>query len=196
MTNRIYALVGPHGAGKSTMAFQLKEMGIHYIPVYTTHIFPKTNRTQDKTPELYCSVERETFNRLDLVAQFTHKGDIYGVRKEDILDALEHHHISIMIIESSGIRQLSKFIKKNLSTVYLMADCMSLVKRMLDMGCSNEEIKYHLQYAENNHEFDNWKITDYVIKNTGTPVQATDQLLAIMGLTAVVPPDQFTRLTN
>lgn len=169
MTNRIYALVGPHGAGKSTMAFQLKEMGIHYIPVYTTHIFPKTNRTQDKTPELYCSVERETFNRLDLVAQFTHKGDIYGVRKEDILDALEHHHISIMIIESSGIRQLSKFIKKNLSTVYLMADCMSLVKRMLDMGCSNEEIKYHLQYAENNHEFDNWKITDYVIKIPALP---------------------------
>ena len=40
MTNRIYALVGPHGAGKSTMAFLLKEMGIHYIPVYTTHIFP------------------------------------------------------------------------------------------------------------------------------------------------------------
>lgn len=101
-----------------------------------------------------------------------------------------------MIMESSGIRQLGKFIKKNLFTVYLMADCMTLVKRMLDMSCSNEEIKYHLQYDENNHEFDNWKITDYVIKNTGTPAQAADQLLAIMGLTAVVPPDQFTRLTN
>ena len=196
MTNRIYALVGPHGAGKSTMAFLLKEMGIHYIPVYTTHIFPKGDRRTDKNLEFYRSVSREELNRLDLVAQFTHKGDIYGVRKEDILGALEHHRISIMIMESSGIRQLGKFIKKNLFTVYLMADCMTLVKRMLDMSCSNEEIKYHLQYDENNHEFDNWKITDYVIKNTGTPAQEADQLLAIMGLTAVVPPDQFTRLTN
>lgn len=196
MTNRIYALVGPHGAGKSTMAFLLKEMGIHYIPVYTTHIFPKGDRRTDKNLEFYRSVRREELNRLDLVAQFTHKGDIYGVRKEDILGALEHHRISIMIMEGSGIHQLGKFIKKNLFTVYLMADCMTLVKRMLDMSCSNEEIKYHLQYDENNHEFDNWKITDYVIKNTGTPAQAADQLLAIMGLTAVVPPDQFTRLTN
>ena len=158
--------------------------------------FPEGRPWTDKNLEFYRSVSREELNRLDLVAQFTHKGDIYGVRKEDILGALEHHRISIMIMESSGIRQLGKFIKKNLFTVYLMADCMTLVKRMLDMSCSNEEIKYHLQYDENNHEFDNWKITDYVIKNTGTPAQAADQLLAIMGLTAVVPPDQFTRLTN
>ncbi|WP_033170555.1 AAA family ATPase [Selenomonas sp. ND2010] len=191
MTNRIYALVGPHAAGKSTMASKLIAMGIHFIPTYTTYAFPERGRAGKKFAQLYRSVSREQFNQLDLVIQFTHKGDSYGIRKNDILDSLKDHQISVMILEVNGIKQLTKLIRKKLATIYLMADYMTLVDRMLNDGYTNDEIKYHLQYAENNKEFDSWKITDHVIKNTGEPDQALIQLLSIMGLTTVVPQKDF-----
>ena len=196
MTNRIYALVGPHAAGKSTLASKLIAMGIHFIPTYTTYVFPNRGRGNRKFAQLYRSVSREQFNQLDLVIQFTHKGDSYGIRKNDILDALKDHKISAMILEVNGIKQLHKLIRKKLTTVYLMADCMTLVDRMLNEGYTNEEIKYHLQYAENNKEFDSWKITDYVIKNAEDPKLALAQLLAIMGLTAVGPQKDFEEMVK
>lgn len=196
MTNTIYALVGPHSAGKATLASQLISMGIHFIPTYTTFVFPEHAKSNQETQKahLYHSVSREEFNQLDLVVQFTHKGDYFGICKNDILNAINEHKISVMILEINGIKQLNKLIKKKLSTVYLMVDYVSLVDRMLRAGYNNEEIKYHLQYAENNKEFDSWKITDHVIKNTGTPQDALIQLLSIMGLAMPVPQETFREL--
>ncbi|MBR1696555.1 MAG: AAA family ATPase [Selenomonas sp.] len=193
MTNMIYALVGPHAAGKATLASQLISMGIHFIPTYTTYVFPERGKSRQKTESahLYHSVSREQFNHLDLVVQFTHKGDSYGIRKNDILDSLKEHQISVMILEVNGIKQLSKLIKKKLSTIYLMVDYVTLVDRMLNAGYNNEEIKYHLQYAENNKEFDSWKITNHVIKNTVEPQQALLQLMSIMGLTTKISQEEF-----
>ena len=195
MKNMIYALVGPHAAGKTTLASQLISMGIHFIPTYTTYVFPERwkSRSKKENAHLYRSVSREQFNQLDLVVQFTHKGDSYGIRKNDILDSLKDHPISVMILEVNGIKQLSRLIKKKLSTVYLMVDYVTLVDRMLHAGYNNEEIKYHLQYAENNKEFDSWKITNHVIKNTGEPQQALLQLMSIMGLTTVIPQEEFNK---
>ena len=36
MTNKIFAFVGPHAAGKTMLVGQLMSMGINYIPTYTT----------------------------------------------------------------------------------------------------------------------------------------------------------------
>lgn len=196
MTNKIYALVGPHASGKATLASHLMSMGIHFIPTYTTYVFPERGKTHQKSESahLYRSVSREEFNSLDLVVQFTHKGDAFGIRKDDILNSLKDHQISVMILEANGIKQLNKLIKKKLATVYLMVDYVALIDRMLNTGHTNEEIKYHLQYAENNKEFDTWKIATYVIKNTGTPEMALVQLLSIMGLTTVVPQKDFNAM--
>ena len=39
MANKIYAFLGPHMSGKSSMVSQLMSMGIHYIPTVTTRVF-------------------------------------------------------------------------------------------------------------------------------------------------------------
>ena len=198
MTNMIYALVGPHAAGKATLTTQLISMGIHFIPTYTTYEFIPhgRNRQKTKSSQLYRTVSREEFIQLELVVQFTHKGEFYGIRKEDILNALKEHTISVMILESTGIKQLNKLIKKKLSTIYLMVDYVTLIDRMLHMGYTNDEIKYHLQYAENNKEFDSWKLTTHVIKNTQDLQLSLVQLLAIMGLSTIVSQEQFNKLVQ
>ena len=104
--------------------------------------------------------------------------------------------MSVMILENTGIKQLSKLIKNKLCTIYLMVDYVTLIDRMLHQGYTNDEIKYHLQYAENNKEFDSWKLTTYVIKNTHELELSLAQLLSIMGLSTVIPQEQFDKIVK
>lgn len=196
MENKIYALMGAQASGKATMATQLIEMGIHFIPVYTTQDFSQQKQTRYTIPRenLYKTVSREEFNRLDLVIEFTHKGESYGYQKDDILNSLRDHTISVLILEITGLKPLSKLIKKKLATIFLMVDYVSLVDRLLRLGYNNDEIKYHLQYAENNKEFDLWKICSHIIRNTCEKETALIQLLAIMGLTCPLPQEQFDKM--
>lgn len=195
MENKIYALMGAQGSGKATMAAQLLDMGIHFIPVYTTQDFSTQKRTRyhvSREP-FFHTVTREEFNQLDLVIEFSHKGEAYGYRKDDILNALRDHTISVMILEIEALKPMSKLIKKKLETIYLMVDYVTLVDRLLRLGCNNDEIKIHLQYAENNKEFDLWKICNHIIRNTGEKETTLIQLLSIMGLTTLLPQEEFDK---
>lgn len=43
MTNKIFALIGPNGSGKTLLASMLIQNKVHYIPYYTTPVpFGKT----------------------------------------------------------------------------------------------------------------------------------------------------------
>ncbi|BAL81725.1 hypothetical protein SELR_00170 [Selenomonas ruminantium subsp. lactilytica TAM6421] len=198
MENKIYALMGAQASGKATMAAELKKMGIHFIPVYTTQDFSehKTNRCQVHREDFYKTVSREEFSQLDLVVEFTHKGESYGYRKDDILNSLRDHTISMMILEITGLKPMNKLIKKKLATIFLMVDYVTLVDRLLRQGYNNDEIKYHLQYAENNKEFDLWKICTHIIRNTCDKETALIQILSIMGLTMPLPQAQFIEMTK
>ena len=193
MPNKIYAFVGPQGCGKSTMVAQLRSMGIHYITTDTTRIFTKR---EAKRTELYRTVKKENFAAQDYMCRITYQGEYYGLRKDAIANALEKHRISIAIVDPSAIKQLMKFIKKNLVTIYLMIDQETLVDRMLKMNLTNDEITYNVDYAESNGEFDSWKITNYVVKNTGSPKDTFEQILAIMGLMTLVPQKEFNSLID
>ena len=192
MSNKIYAIAGPYASGKSTIIAQLISMGIHYIPTYTT----KPKRRSDNNQNIYRFVDKDEFAQMNFIVKATYKGDYYGVLKDDVLDALQTHRISTMLIDGTGIKQLSKLIQRKLHTIYIMVDYVALVERMLRMGHTNEDIKYHLEYAENNSEFDTWKVATYVVKNTGDPHVAMDQVLAIMGLMTFLPQDKFYEAIN
>ena len=196
MENKIYALMGAHGSGKTTLAASLLDMGINFIPVYTTWDFGQQTRSRQSNTcrKLFNLVTRAEFEHMDFVIEFTHKGEAYGYRKDDILNSLRDHTISIMVLEIPGLKPMSKLIKKKLETIFLMVDYVTLVDRLLRMGCSNDEIKRHLQYAESNKEFDLWKICNHIIRNTCDKETALIQLLAIMGLTTLLPQAEFDKL--
>ena len=75
-----------------------------------------------------------------------------------------------------------------------MTDYVALVDRMLRMGLRNDEIKYHLEYAEANKEFESYKFTNYVVKNTGKLRVTMEQVLAVMGLMTLPSQKEFNRL--
>lgn len=192
MANKVYAFLGPHASGKSTMVSQLMSMGISYVPTWTTKYFD--DRYVHKR-RLYKTVKTEEFLAEKYIAQTEYQGNKFGLRKSDVLQSYQDHKVSIMLLmDTENISQISKFINRDLTTIYLMIDDVVFVDRMLRAGCSNDEIKYYVEYAESNKEFEKYKAADYVVKNTGTPRAALEQILAIMGLVTLVPQKEFDQL--
>ena len=189
MTNKIYALIGPHASGKTVLIDKLMQLGIHYIPLYTTRQPGKI----DSDERFYRFVSKAEFFKQEFVVRVTYKGDYYGILKKDVLSALQEHKISLLMLEANGIKQLTRLLKENFETIFLMVDYLTLVERMIRLGHKNNEIKYHLEYAENNNEFDNWKNATHVvkIKNAKDPGTAFAQVLAIMGLMQLLPPEKL-----
>lgn len=191
MSNKIYAIVGPHASGKTTLVQRLMELGIHYIPGITTRPATKISTR----PDTFRVVDKADFFQYDCIVKTTYKGNYYGLLKKDVLDSLQAYPISVVIVDPVGLKQLSRLIKGSFASVYLMCDYVVLVERMLRLGHSNDEIKHHLEYAENNNEFDSWKIATHVIKNTRDEESALMQLLAIMGVTTLRPADELDAMT-
>ena len=194
MANKIYAFLGPHTSGKSTMVSQLMSMGIHYIPTVTTRVFDDRYAYKRK---IYQSVKSNIYEQEKFIVNNTYQANSYGLRKSDVLDAYQKHKISIALIHDvAGIKQLTKFINQDLITIFLMIDDEVFVDRMLRAGCSNDEIRYYVETADETGEFDHWRDVDFVVKNTSTARAALEQILAIMGLVTLVPQADFDNLVK
>ena len=194
MANKIYAFLGPHMSGKSTMVSQLLSMGIHYIPTVTTRVFDDRYAYKRK---IYQTVKADAYKQQKYIVNTNYQANSYGLRKADVLDAYQNHKVSITLMHDvSGIKQLQKFINQDLVTIFLMIDDDVFVDRMLRAGCSNDEIRYYVETADESGEFEHWRDVDFVVKNTATARIALEQILAIMGLVTLVPQSDFDNLVK
>ncbi|MBD3878582.1 MAG: guanylate kinase [Quinella sp. 1Q5] len=192
--NKIYAFLGPHTSGKSTMVSQLLSMGIHYIPTVTTRVFDDRYAYKRK---IYQTVKSDVYNREKFIVNNSYQAHSYGLRKSEVLDAYQRHKVSVTIMHDvAGIKQLQKFINQDLVTIFLMIDDEVFVDRMLRAGCSNDEIRYYVETADETGEFEHWRDVDFVVKNTSTARVALEQILAIMGLVTLVPQADFDNLVK
>ncbi len=191
--NKVYALLGSHASGKASMISQLVSMGVHYIPTVTTKYFDDRYAYKRK---LFQTVKPDAYAQEKFIVNTQYQGSSFGLRKSDVLDSYQQHKISVMLMmNSDGIKQLSKFINQDLVTIFLMINEEIFIERMLRAGCSNDEIKYFVEYADTSKEFDQWKDVNFVIKNTASPRVALEQILAIMGLVTLVPQEEFDNMT-
>ncbi len=192
--NKVYAFLGPHASGKASMVSQLVSMGIHYGPTITTKAFDDRYAYKRK---LFRTVKPDAYAAEKLVINSAYQGSSFGIRRADVLESYQQHKVSVMIMmNTDGIKQLSKFINQDLVTIFLMINDEVFIERMLRAGCSNDEIKYYVEYAENNKEFDQWKDVNFVVKNTASARVALEQILAIMGLVTLVPQSDFDNLVK
>lgn len=192
--NKIYAFLGPHTSGKSTMVSQLMSMGIHYIPTVTTRVFDDRYAYKRR---IYQSVKEAEYKNEKFIVNNTYQAQSYGLRKSDVLDAYQSHKVSVTLMHDvAGIKQLQKFINQDLVTIFLMIDDEVFVDRMLRAGCTNDEIRYYVETADETGEFEHWRDVDFVVKNTSTARVALEQILAIMGLVTLVPQSDFDNLVK
>ena len=196
MKNKLFALVGPHACGKSTIIQELIRHGVHYIPLYTTRSPESYVHNPVSAAKMYRFTEKIDFFKQDFLVKITYKGEYYGMMKQEILSGLQNHQSSVVISDAQGIKQLSKLLKDSFESIYIMVDYVTLVERMLHLKHNNDEIKYHIEYAESNGEFDTWKISTHVVKNIISFDTTMSQILAIMGLTVPVSKQHTHALTG
>ena len=178
-TSILYALMGPRGAGATTMIKMATEMGINYIPVYTTEWL----HARSRRGILLKRMEQEAFNQQRFFAHTGWRGFQYGWYKQDILEAMAAYRCNLILINEAVIPTFRNFLRRNLVVVNITADYTTLIERMGADKVPPERIQEELKYIEENKVLDGWKQADFVIKNMGTKEAAFQQLLAIMGLT-------------
>ena len=196
MKNKLFALVGPHTSGKTAIVRELIKAGIHYIPLYTTRSPEAYANNPVGAATMYRFVDKNDFVKQDFLVKITYKGEYYGMIKQEILSALQAHPCSIVLSDAQGIKQLSKLLKDSFESIYVMVDYVTLVERMLQMKHTNDEIKYHIEYAESNGEFDTWKVSTHVVKNIVSFETTVSQILAILGMTVPISRQQAHALTG
>ena len=186
-TSTLYALMGPLAAGKSTLVRMAMDMGINYIPAYTTEWLHGRSRRG----KLLNRMEPEAFNQERFYAQTGWRGYQYGWYEKDILEAMADHRCNLMIINEAVMPRFKTLLRRNLVVIHLMVDYTTLLERMAADKVPPEQIQEELRYIEENKILDGWKQADYVIKNMGTKETAFQQLLAIMGLTRPLAEEEL-----
>lgn len=178
--NKIYAIIGPHAAGKTAIISKLRTQGIPFIVSHTT----RKPRPDEREGREYYFVSKEDFFKLDLVEKVTYQGEYYGIAKSELLNKMQSSKINTVMVEQSGYKQLKKLLGERLESIYIMVDYVTMVERMLNAKESNDQIKKQLEYTETNGELENWKLTNHVVKNINNINITINQILAIMGLLA------------
>ena len=196
MKNKLYALVGPHASGKTAIVRELVKAGVNYVPLYTTRSPEAYASNPVGAAAMYRFLDKTEFLKQDFLVKFTYKGEYYGMVKQEILNALQNHPCSIVLSDAQGVKQLSKLLKDSFESIYIMVDYVTLVERMLLLKHTNDEIKYHIEYAESNGEFDSWKLTTHVVKNIVSFETAVNQILSILGMTVPIAKQQTHALTG
>ena len=186
-TSTLYALMGPRGAGATTLVKMAMDMGINYVPVYTTEWLHGRSRRG----ALLKRMEPETFNDERFFAQTGWRGYQYGWYKEDILEAMATYRCNLILLNEAVIPTFRQLLRRNLVVIHLMADYTTLIERMGADKIPPEQIQEELKYIEENKVLDGWKQADFVIKNMGTKETAFQQLLTIMGLTRALSAEEL-----
>ena len=108
-------------------------------------------------------------------------GHQFGLTKEEVTQKMNQYPACTVDIDRNGLEQLKKLLGDRLESIFILVDKETIFSRFMMQGDKLEDVKARIDLAEANGEYDNWRIADYVVKNTGTVECAVWQILAIMG---------------
>lgn len=191
MAGKLFVFMGPHASGKMSIVADLFHLGVNLVPIYTT---AKKNVHDEKASILYRYITKEEFNSHNFMLNISYQGEYYGVEKDDLFNAILMHKISATILDARATKTVKNIIKEHVETIFILSDYAHIVERMVKAGETKENIRYHLEYADINGEFTQYKIADHVVKNTFSYDKAFMQVLAIMNLLKKPPAHELNEL--
>jgi guanylate kinase len=177
--NKMYAIIGPPAAGKTTIVKQLfQHYGIPALVSHTTRA-PKTGEENGKD---YYFASKSDFATIQYIEKTAYAGHFYGLSKDEVLNKIKSYPVSVVDIDLAGYYQLKKLLSERLESIYILVDKDEILNRYLLQGEDTETIRTMMEAAEANGEYNNWQIADHVVKNTGSIEVTLRQVVAIMNL--------------
>jgi guanylate kinase len=166
MSNILFCITGPSGAGKTTVMRQCmtNEVG---------SITSRTTREGEVQGVDYLFVSKEEFKELiafDELAEWTeYAGNYYGTTKDELQSKLENGH-AYVICDNHGFKQFAD-VYDNVVSIFLYADEDDCVDNMFDRGDSTEKVNGRISTYDK--EMANKGQYDYVVKNIRGYAHAT-----------------------
>ena len=177
LINKVFALIGPAGSGKSALVKELRKHGIPMLVSHTT----RPAKTGEQNGVDYYFVNSEQFAQARPFERISYNGYLFGMTKEEVTRNLTQYPASTVDIDRDGFDQLKKLIGERMESIFILVDKESIFSRFMMNGEKLEDVKARIDYAEAKGEYDNWRIADHVVKNTGALDRTVLQILAIMG---------------
>lgn len=181
---KIINLVGPSGAGKTTLGKFLITQGIPELVSHTS----RDIRTEDNEVEgiSYYFTDKEKIISMDrnneLVEHVIYSGNHYALSKEEVFNKLKENDIAFVITDRNGNRHLkSVYGEDAIITIFIFVDIETLIKRLIARGDSQHDIEDRLVNIEKKKEMSNYEIADFVILNKDLKY-AKQQLLSIVDM--------------
>ena len=166
--NKLFAIIGPSGAGKGTVIKEIKKLfpQIKYPISFTT----REKREGEKEGEVYYFISQEKFqemiqNQEFLEYQKVHKNAYYGSSKKEIIGNLENKHV-LREFDIQGVKELEKVMpEENLVKIFItVKNWKTLESRILKRSkISNEELNKRKESFEKEIEYANK--CNYVIES-------------------------------
>lgn len=175
---KLFVLTGPPASGKTAIVQALRQNGVATLVSHTT----RQPKGKEKPGFDYFFVSKEEFLQLRLVERVTYAGHFYGLSRDEVMSKVEAFRVSAVETDLQGLQQLRKLLGNRVECIFILSDKDSILSRLTLQGEALETITRRIEFAEKNGEFDNWKIAEHVVKNTGDLASTVRQVLAIMGL--------------
>ncbi|HWR41224.1 MAG TPA: guanylate kinase [Patescibacteria group bacterium] len=182
--NRVYAIMGPPASGKSAIVKEVCRYGVKEMISHTTR---KPERGEQNGVDYYFVTEEE-LSKIQLVERIQYSGYYYALSKDEVMKTVKQCPVSVVAVDRHGMTQMKKIMGERVTSIYIMVDKATIIERITEQGGNLEQMKRRIEYAEKEGEFDDWKIADHVVKNTGSLELAARQVLAIMGLVLPTVP--------
>lgn len=171
--NKIYALLGATGTGKSTLGRYLEEeYGIPRAISYTT----KKRRSDEVEGVDYYYVSDEELDKLNKIEEVTREGGVrYSFAVESFEKAFDKSDECYIIVDREGIKQIRK-VYPNITVIFIYSTPDEVRDRIKKRSKSvHEYMKARKRYLHDIrlNEFNNLDIADYVVINRDGELERT-----------------------
>ena len=159
--NKLYAVLGPSGSGKSSLVeYAKKKTDIEEITSHTT----RDMREGETEGNPYYFITEEEFNDIDFIEEVEYANNKYGISHKEVNDKLSNDKNLLVIVDIEGVNQLKYIYGDIVEIIYVYATPYECRER-LEKSRGIDEASFRLSNALLNDEFNNHNIADYIIRN-------------------------------
>ncbi len=179
---KLFVITGPSGAGKDSVIFKAKELGLQFGQVITTS--SREARPGESEGFPYYFISKEDFEKKkdsdELIEWAEVYGNYYGCTKEEVEKKLQEHDIVVVKVDPQGARTYKKMMP-DATTIFIMPPSYEyLEKRLVNRETDSAEvIKKRLSVARK--ELENLLDWDYLVVNEeGKLQEAAEETVEII----------------
>ena len=177
-----FAVFGSSGAGKTTLLELVRQLA----PNVTVHRKdttrkPRLNEDPSKSIDLRF-VSREEFeaHRTEYDVVYTKYGDLYGVRRDQLIKAFEYKEIHFAVIRDIPAIQQLKFMYPDFRAIYVHVDPEKIPERIQARDTLGHEERQKRTVQEYTEFLENNTLFDHIILNFWDESNAAKQMQNIL----------------